>query len=120
MIDKSARKDDDDDGHDVRLKDVAEQLFKRLKPDVIIVDEGHHFPASSWGIVEKFAVEQNSRCQSVLLTATPVRGDGRTYGLTKGAPPPPRRGVLLHLPPQRCGQCQVHQGYAVRSCPGAR
>ncbi len=52
-------------------------LFPASFFDLVIVDEGHHTPASSWQkISEKF-----SAAKKVYLTATPFRADGRSiYG----------------------------------------
>ena len=71
--------DDDDDG----LTEGAKSLLQHHKPDLIVIDEGHHFPASSWEKFTAKAKETNPSCKFVLLTATPQRGDGATYGLTK-------------------------------------
>jgi len=75
--------DADADGSATGLKKKAEMLLKSHKPDLVIIDEGHHFPASSWEILSKAALEQNSKCKFLLLTATPQRGDGASYGITK-------------------------------------
>jgi superfamily II DNA or RNA helicase len=52
-------------------------LFPTSFFDLVIVDEGHHTPASSWRkISEKFRA-----AKKVYLTATPFRADGRSiYG----------------------------------------
>jgi len=65
----------------------AETFINTLKPDLVIIDEGHHFPASSWELLSESATAANTDCKFLLLTATPQRGDGRQYGL-KNVPPP--------------------------------
>jgi superfamily II DNA or RNA helicase len=50
-------------------------MLQQFKPDMVILDEGHHFPASSWDTVSAAACLVNPDCKFVLLTATPARGD---------------------------------------------
>jgi superfamily II DNA or RNA helicase len=63
------------------VRETVQSLFAQVKFDVCLVDEGHHGPAESWYAVEKELLASNPRCRIVLLTATPRRGDARTYGL---------------------------------------
>ena len=70
-----------DDESEPTLRDEASILLKNRKFDVCLVDEGHHCPAVSWKAVEKRLLELNDNCRTVLLTATPMRGDGLSYNL---------------------------------------
>jgi len=65
----------------------AFSLLCHLKPDLIIIDEGHHFPAGSWELISAATMEVNPACKFVLLTATPKRGDGAQYNLVRVAQP---------------------------------
>ena len=66
-----------------QLTDGGRRLVEIVKPDLVIIDEGHHFPASSWETFSHHAVDANKDCKFILLTATPQRGDGATYNLPK-------------------------------------
>eukprot|EP01032_Pedospumella_encystans_P009454 gene9454-11123_t len=68
-----------------KIRDAASELLDTRKFDVCLIDEGHHCPAQSWQVVEKRLFELNSNCRTVLLTATPMRGDGLTYKLPNAA-----------------------------------
>jgi len=74
-----SKKDSDEEGQ--RLSEMGRQYLSSAKPDLVIVDEGHHNPANSWDILRKEALHWNPKCKFVLLTATPRRSDGKTYGL---------------------------------------
>lgn len=69
------------DAPDSQLTNGGRRLVDSVKPDVVIIDEGHHFPASSWECFAKHALDTNKDCKFILLTATPQRGDGATYNL---------------------------------------
>ena len=60
---------------------AAKIMLARHKPDLVVIDEGHHFPASSWDLFSAAALQSNQECKFLLLTATPQRGDGMSYGL---------------------------------------
>ena len=57
------------------------------KFDLIIIDEGHHMPATSWSVVKQALIDMAEKadtcCKFILLTATPARGDGQYFNLTK-------------------------------------
>jgi len=71
----------------------ATEMMKNLKPALVIVDEGHHSPADKWQLVKTSAQVENPSCKILFLTATPKRGDGRSYGLVN-IPPPLERWYL--------------------------
>ena len=77
LLDKS--KGDDDDK--AQLSDYAKRFLAVFRPDLTIVDEGHHFLASSWLAIAHGTVRANNHCKYLLFTATPQRGDGQVYGL---------------------------------------
>ena len=64
-----------------QLHPDALALFQKFKPDLVNVDEAHHDEAASWRGVRAATFEHNNQCKYILQTATPLRGDGRKYGL---------------------------------------
>eukprot|EP00740_Mantoniella_antarctica_P000151 CAMPEP_0181394846 /NCGR_PEP_ID=MMETSP1106-20121128/27996_1 /TAXON_ID=81844 /ORGANISM="Mantoniella antarctica, Strain SL-175" /LENGTH=1558 /DNA_ID=CAMNT_0023516371 /DNA_START=271 /DNA_END=4945 /DNA_ORIENTATION=- len=69
--------------HVDELKANARTLLEENKPDLVIIDEGHHNPANSWEVLSRAALECNANCKFLLVTATPQRGDMRNYGLPR-------------------------------------
>jgi len=63
------------------LKDKAKEMLNKLKPDLVIMDEGHHVAADSWEVLIKESLDSNESCKFMFLTATPQRGDGKTFGI---------------------------------------
>jgi len=70
-------------GHVADLKKINTEQIKAFSADLLIVDEGHHAMAKSWKEIEANLLQENDKLKTILLTATPQRGDGLTYGLPK-------------------------------------
>ncbi|KAL3928367.1 MAG: hypothetical protein SGPRY_002417 [Prymnesium sp.] len=67
------------DEHKQTMRHKGEKIVSKFNPDLIIFDEGHHEEARSY----KRLMEFNQNCKAVLCTATPQRGDGKRFGLTR-------------------------------------
>lgn len=80
-VEADAQDTDAEAGIAITVKQNAKILLNDHKPDFVLVDEGHHNPANSWEVLSKEVLETNQNCKFLLLTATPQRGDGRTYAL---------------------------------------
>eukprot|EP00045_Choanoeca_perplexa_P005455 m.46230 g.46230 ORF g.46230 m.46230 type:complete len:855 (-) comp13128_c0_seq2:91-2655(-) len=57
------------------------RFLSEFKPDLVVIDEGHHSLAESWNALQAEAEKVNPNCKFLLLTATPKRGDGKFYEL---------------------------------------
>jgi ubiquinone/menaquinone biosynthesis C-methylase UbiE len=72
------------------MSEKAKELLAAIQPDVLIIDEGHHVVAKSWLAIETQLKSSVPNLKTLLLTATPERGDGKTYELeapSEGKPP---------------------------------
>jgi superfamily II DNA or RNA helicase len=79
---KSGTLDDDGDGSPLLvLTDQAQQLIETFKPNLLIIDEGHHSTADSWNVVGEAVKKQSPAYITLMLTATPERQDGQKYDL---------------------------------------
>ena len=76
------------DEHKGQLRANATQLISTLRPDLLIFDEGHHEQAGSYQrLIDEACKSEvgNGACKVILCTATPLRGDGKRFNLTRGA-----------------------------------
>ena len=68
----------------MKLKESGKQMLSQLKPDLIVIDEGHHGAAASWKAVEAAAMQsstqeparrdlQNMREKSIICACSDLR-----------------------------------------------